>query len=67
MDEILNNMLDLINQYSALIIVCTGVITLILLIITITLMVSLKKSNKRYNSLMRGMEGKNIEVVVRCG
>ena len=54
MDSIIN----MINEYSILIIIALAVITLLLFIITMLLLASVKK---KYRKMMRGVNNKNLE------
>ena len=57
MDSIIN----IINQYSVFIIMGLSVITLLLFIISIILFSSVKKLEKKYRKMMRGVNNKNLE------
>ena len=57
MDSIIN----MINEYSILIIIALAVITLLLFIITMLLLASVKKLEKKYRKMMRGVNNKNLE------
>ncbi|MCQ2968677.1 MAG: DUF4446 family protein [Clostridium sp.] len=60
MDEILN----IINEYSIFIVLGLAVITLLLFLITIVLVISVGKLNKKYKKMMRGSKGRNIEELI---
>lgn len=57
MDSIIN----MINEYSIFIIMGLAIITLLLFIITIVLLSSVKKLEKKYRKMMRGVNNKNLE------
>ena len=57
MDSIIN----MINEYSIFIIIGLAVITLLLFIITMILLSSVKKLEKKYRKMMRGVNNKNLE------
>jgi len=57
MDSIIN----IINEYSVFIIMGLSVITLLLFIISIILFSSVKKLEKKYKKMMRGVNNKNLE------
>ncbi|MBP3914413.1 MULTISPECIES: DUF4446 family protein [unclassified Clostridium] len=57
MDSIIN----MINEYSIFIIIGLAIITLLLFIITIVLLASVKKLEKKYRKMMRGVNNKNLE------
>ena len=60
MDKILN----IINEYSIFIVLGLAIITILLFLITIVLMISVSKVNKRYKKMMRGSKGRNIEELI---
>ena len=60
MDKILN----IINEYSIFIVLGLSIITILLFLITIGLMISVSKVNKRYKKMMRGSKGRNIEELI---
>ena len=57
MDSIIN----MINEYSIFIIIGLAIITLLLFIITIVLLASVKKLEKKYRKMMRGVNNKKLE------
>lgn len=57
MDSIIN----MINEYSIFTIIGLAIITLLLFIITIVLLASVKKLEKKYRKMMRGVNNKNLE------
>ena len=57
MDSIIN----MINEYSIFIIIGLAIITLLLFVITIVLLSSVKKLEKKYRKMMRGVNNKNLE------
>lgn len=60
MDKILN----IINEYSIFIVLGLAIITILLFLITIVLMISVSKVNKRYKKMMRGSKGRSIEELI---
>ena len=60
MDSIIN----IINEYSIFIIIGLAIITLLLFIITMILLVSVKKLEKKYRKMMRGVNNKNLEKMI---
>lgn len=60
----MNNILNIINEYSGIIVIGLAIITLLLLITTIILLVSVNKVEKKYRKMMRGMNNKNLEEVI---
>ena len=60
MDSIIN----FINEYSIFVIIGLSVITLLLFIITIILLVSVKKLESKYQKMMCGVDNKNLEQVI---
>ena len=60
MDSIIN----FINEYSIFVIIGLSVITLLLFIITIILLVSVKKLESKYQKMMCGVNNKNLEQVI---
>ena len=57
MDSIIN----IINEYLIFIIIGLAIITLLLFIITMILLVSVKKLEKKYRKMMKGVNNKNLE------
>ena len=57
MDSIIN----IINEYSIFIIIGLSIITFLLFIITIVLLSSVNKLEKKYRKMMRGANNKNLE------
>lgn len=57
MDSIIN----IVNEYSIFIIMGLAIITLLFFIITIVLLSSVKKLEKKYRKMMRGVNNKNLE------
>lgn len=57
MDSIIN----IINQYSIFIIIGLAIITLLLFIMTMILLSSVNKLEKKYRKMMRGVNNKNLE------
>ncbi|WP_195989106.1 DUF4446 family protein [Clostridium sp. D53t1_180928_C8] len=57
MDSIIN----MINEYSIFIIIGLAIITLLLFVITIVLLSSVNKLEKKYRKMMRGVNNKNLE------
>ena len=60
----MSNILNIINEYSGIIVIGLAIITLLLLITTIILLVSVNKVEKKYRKMMRGMNNKNLEEVI---
>lgn len=60
MDSIIN----IINEYSIFIIMGLAIITLLLFIITMILLASVKKLEKKYRKMMRGVNNKNLEQMI---
>ncbi|MGL4772133.1 MAG: DUF4446 family protein [Clostridium sp.] len=60
----MDNIMNSINEYSAYIIIALAVITALLLIITLVLMSSLGKLEKKYRKMMRGVNSKNLEDLI---
>lgn len=60
MDSIIN----IINEYSIFIIIGLAIITLLLFIITMILLISVKKLEKKYRKMMRGVNNKNLEKMI---
>lgn len=60
MDSIIN----IINEYSTFIIIGLSAIILLLFIFTLMLLVSVKKIEKKYRKMMRGVDNKNLEEVI---
>lgn len=57
----MESIINIINQYSVFIIMGLSVITLLLFIISIILFSSVKKLEKKYRKMMRGVNNKNLE------
>ena len=60
----MSNILNIINEYSGIIVIGLAIITFLLLITTIILLVSVKKVEKKYRKMMRGISNKNLEEVI---
>ncbi|MDV4150817.1 DUF4446 family protein [Clostridium sp. AL.422] len=60
----MENILNIINENIAFIVIGLLVIILLLFIIVISLIKSTKKLEKRYRRLMRGVNNKNLEEVI---
>ncbi|SCK04047.1 Uncharacterised protein [uncultured Clostridium sp.] len=60
----MSNILNIINEYSGIIVIGLAIITLLLLITTIILLISVNKVEKKYRKMMRGMNNKNLEEVI---
>lgn len=60
----MNNILDLISEYSVFIVIGLAIVTLLLLIVTITLLRSVNQLERRYRKMMRGVNSKNLEEVI---
>ena len=59
-----SNILNIINEYSGLIVIGLAIITLLLLITTIVLLLSVNKVEKKYRKMMRGTNSRNLEEVI---
>ena len=57
----MESIINIINQYSVFIIMGLSVITFLLFIISIILFSSVKKLEKKYKKMMRGVNNKNLE------
>ena len=55
------NLNELITEYSAIIIVSLGALTILSFILIIILLIKQHKLNKKYKRFMSGEEGKNLE------
>ncbi|MBQ6820453.1 MAG: DUF4446 family protein [Clostridium sp.] len=60
----MENLINIINQNIAYIVIGLSASILVLLIIIITLIISNKKLKKRYKRLMRGVTSKNLEELI---
>ena len=60
----MSNILNIINEYSGLIVIGLAIITLLLLITTIVLLLSVNKVEKKYRKMMRGTNSRNLEEVI---
>ena len=60
----MSNILNIINEYSGLIVIGLANITLLLLITTIVLLLSVNKVEKKYRKMMRGTNSRNLEEVI---
>ena len=60
----MDNILNIVNEYSIFIVLGLAVITILLFLITIILTISVMKVNKRYKKMMRGSKGRNIEELI---
>ena len=60
----MENILKIINEYSIFIIIGLAIITFLLFIMTIILLASVKKLEKRYRKMMRGISNRNLEEVI---
>lgn len=60
----MNNVMNIINQNSAFIMIGLAVACLLLLILVIKLFSSISKLEKRYKKMMRGVNTKNIETLI---
>lgn len=60
----MENILKIINEYSIFIIIGLSIITFLLFIMTIILLASVKKLEKRYRKMMRGISNRNLEEVI---
>ena len=57
----MDSVINMINEYSIFIIIGLAIITLLLFIITMVLLASVKKLEKKYRKMMRGVNNKNLE------
>lgn len=60
----MNDILNIINEYSIFIIIGLGVITLLLFIMTIILLGSVNQLEKKYRKMMRGVNKENLESLI---
>ena len=60
----MSNILNIINEYSGLIVIGLAIITLLLLITIIVLLLSVNKVEKKYRKMMRGTNSRNLEEVI---
>lgn len=57
----MDNLINIINEYSIFIIIGISIITFLLFIITLVLLSSVNKLEKKYRKMMRGANNKNLE------
>ena len=62
----MNDILNMINEYSIFIIIGLAIITLLLFIMTIILLNSVNRLEKRYRKMMRGINNRNLEEVINA-
>ena len=60
----MNDILNVINEYSVFMVIGLGVITLLLFIITIVLLRAVNQLERKYRKMMRGINNKNLEEVI---
>lgn len=60
----MNDILNIINEYSIFIIIGLGVITLLLFILTIILLRSVNQLERKYRKMMRGVNNENLENLI---
>lgn len=60
----MENLIKIINENSAFIIIGLLLIVLLLLIMVLTLMSTIKKLEKKYRKMMRGVNNKNLEDLI---
>ncbi|ASW44408.1 DUF4446 family protein [Clostridium isatidis] len=60
----MENILNIINEYSSFIIIGLLIITILLFIVVISLYSSVNKLEKKYRRLMRGSNNKNLEELI---
>lgn len=60
----MNDILNMINEYSVFIVIGLGVITLLLFISTIILLRAVNGLERKYRKMMRGVNNKNLEEVI---
>lgn len=60
----MDNIINIINEYSVFIIISLLVITVLLFIMTVVLLSSVNKLEKKYRKMMRGVNNKNLEEAI---
>lgn len=60
----MDNIINIINEYSIFIIISLLVITVLLFIMTVVLLSSVNKLEKKYRKMMRGVNNKNLEEAI---
>lgn len=60
----MNNIISMINEYAAFIIIGLVIIILLLFIMVLVLMKSTNKLERKYRKLMRGVDNKNLEQMI---
>lgn len=60
----MDNILNIINEYSIFIVIGLAIITVLLFIMTIVLLVSVNKLENKYRKMMRGISNRNLEEVI---
>lgn len=60
----MENILSMINEYSAFIVIGLLIIVVLLFIIVISLIRSINKLEKKYRRIMRGVNNKNLEELI---
>ncbi|GAB6168754.1 DUF4446 family protein [Clostridium carnis] len=60
----MENVLNMINEYSSFIVIGLFIITILLFIIVIVLIKSVNKLEAKYRRMMRGINGKNLEELI---
>lgn len=57
----MENIINMINEYSTFIVIGLIIITILLFVIVLMLMSSINKVEKKYRKMMRGVNNKNLE------
>lgn len=60
----MNDIINIINEYSIFIVIGLGIITLLLFIMTIILLRSVNQLERKYRKMMRGVNNKNLEELI---
>lgn len=60
----MENIIEMINEYSTFIVIGLIIITILLFIIVLMLMSSVNKVEKKYRKMMRGVNSKNLESLI---
>ncbi|ATD56134.1 DUF4446 family protein [Clostridium chauvoei] len=60
----MENIISMINEYSAFLIIGLAIIVFLLFIIVLVFMQSLNKVEKKYKRMMRGVNNKNLEALI---
>lgn len=57
----MENIINMINEYSVFIVIGLAIITILLFVIVLILMSSVNKLERKYRKMMRGVNSKNLE------